>query len=629
MKNLNLHSLIRGASSCLLLQLFISSCIEINNDYDLRDDIDKTVEVSVDLTLPTSNTVQLKMKDILDLQENGTVKTIGEDSIYYLIQESDTPSNFEFDLPNIKVSDPTLSPFELTFTIPTLETLLSGFGLSSQLIDLIVTNKNNIEFLETLLGKEEANKERESPAIDLNKGFNVLNYTFSVPNEVIALKAINFGTPMQPDFDLTTTMPVGELGLHSVYAEFPSIMKHNYSTQGGTWSEQLNDQGYHQYNLPQNVWLKKGEHTHLGLEFTGVDMNEVPWERTNNPNGTMVIEESVGMHGKVTVKGTIIDFISLAGESFTLEATIRMKAPSIGDATVMIDPKINPKSTEITLNDLPDFLTENDVTVILKQPAIRLDIYAKEQTSHTPIPVKINCWGTFKTDKGKEIRLGSQNNPSIYINNTINSNWCIYDGESQPNWGAEYNYFKALGLTHIIEQIPNNISIDFSARIEQEFVTIGLGTFYKASIDYLVECPLALGEGSKIIYTETIEDLQKDLEDVEIEEVNITARMLVQSPSGNNDIPFDKIDINVIPLDNLNKELAGINVTPIENANNGDIIELNMTCNNGALQQLDALKFEVAAKVTNKNSVPLSALTTIQLTDISIGIIGGVVVDLN
>ena len=292
-----------------------------------------------------------------------------------------------------------------------------------------------------------------------------------------------------------------------------------------------------------------------------------------------------------------------------------MKAPKIGDVTVVVNPNINPESTTIELNDLPDFLTENDVTVVLQQPAIHLNIEAKEKTFSSPLPVQVECWGELNTDKGIRVELGNEAEPAITIGYpTVKSDWYIWDGEQKSSYEG-YSYYQAKGLTNIIEEIPNQIDLNFDARVKPEYVTLALGTSCKAA-------------GSQIVYTETVDDLHKDLEDFEVKALKITAKLLVESPRGGT-VPFDKLDLDVKALDLTGNLIKGIVVTPLENVSSGETIELNLTCEEGAMKVLDALTFEVAAKVTENNAAPLSAKTTIQLTDVSVGIIGGVVADLN
>ena len=633
MRKKALHSLALCVAGSFLL---LPSCVEVNDDYDLSGDIDMTIGAGGNLALPTSGTVKMKMKDILDLEEDGIVRPMGEDSVYYLIEGADKPSTFEFELPDIKVEDPTLDPFELSFNIPNLENLLNKAlpGDENAVIrQQVLDNRDNLALLETILG-DKATVEYESPEIPLERDVEMLNYDFTMPDEVTGLEYIGFSQPMQPDFDLTTTMPAGKLVLHNVNAEFPAMLDHDNITFGGTWLGHLNDHGLHQYNVPDTT-LTNGVHTRLQLEFVGIDLTKRPtpenrpWERTNHPDGKLLLEESVAMHGSVMVRGTIFDFIALAGENFKMQAKIKMKAPAIGEVVVMVDPEINPESTTIELNDLPDFLTENEVTVILQQPAIRLDIIAEEKNTHEPLPVKVECWGALNTDKNITVNLGNETAPEIQIGGEVNSSWCIWDGKEEPAWGSEYSYYQAVGLTNVIEEIPEKIDLSFDARVKQEYVTIPLGTSYKATIDYNVECPLALAKGSKIVYSETVDELGADLDGIEVKELKITAMLHVEDADGGNNIPFDKLDLTVTPLDKNGNPIVGIQVDPLLDVNSGDKIVLHLTCESGAMDKLESLTFEVAAKVTTDGAAPLSAKTTVQLTDVSIELIGGVIADLN
>ena len=74
------------------------SCV--NDDYDLNKDIDMTINVGGDLTIPTSATSEMKMKDLLDLEDDGIVKVkdpdANGDGDYYLMKGSDEPSSFSF-----------------------------------------------------------------------------------------------------------------------------------------------------------------------------------------------------------------------------------------------------------------------------------------------------------------------------------------------------------------------------------------------------------------------------------------------------------------------------------------------------------------------------------------------------
>ena len=126
-----------------------------------------------------------------------------------------------------------------------------------------------------------------------------------------------------------------------------------------------------------------------------------------------------------------------------------------------------------------------------------------------------------------------------------------------------------------------------------------------------------------------MEDLNADLDGIEFKGLKITAQLLVEDKNGGNSIPFNELDLSVKALDVDGNEIEGICVDPLEGVSSGETIVLYLTCEESAMKQLDALTFEVACRVTNNDAAPLSANTTIQLTNVTIGIEGGVVVDLN
>lgn len=621
--------------------LFFQSCV--NDDYDLNEDIDMTIGVGGNLTLPTSNTVAMKMKDILDLDPDGIVRTKEGDETrtYYLIEKADNPSTFEFNLPSIEIADPNPMEFKLKYSVPDLKTLLSSFdlGLNDQILDLIV---NNTSMIENYLPAEELNIVRISPEIELEYGFDALKFDFTMPKEVMALDSIGFATPLKPTFLLSTTLSQGKLVLHDVYAEFPRILNHDNITHGGDWLYHLNEDMRHVYNLPKDQPLTDDQAVPFDMEFVGLNLfddpnDAYPWENCPWPwdrskpeyaNGMLEINEDVAMHGSVTIEGTIMEFINLAGNDFELSASVNLDAPEIGEVRVIVNPDVNPESTTIELNDLPDFLTDNEVTVVLQQPIVKLNVTANEKDyPQNPLPVKVNCWGLLASDKGITVNLSAENASDLQIGGEVNTNWCIWDGV-KPEWEG-YKYYQAQGFTHIIEEIPNRIDLSFDAAVVQEYVTLELGTAYEARIDYEVECPLALAAGSKIVYTETVDDLHKDLEDLDVKSLKITAQLNVKGPDGDEDIPFDKLDLKVIPLDVDGNKMESIQITQLNDLDTDAQIEINATCNDGALRRLEAFTFEVTARVTEKENAPLSELTTVQLTNVSVSVENGVVVDLN
>lgn len=581
--------------------LLMSSCV--NDDYDLNGEIDMTVQVGGDLEVPVSDTDEITLDDIFDLDSESIVKTNSETHVYELRKEADSPSTFEFDLPEISVNNPKLKTFSMSFTMPTEEVLLEKFGITAEVLAML---KMDPSYPGNIPGIDEI---RESIPVELHREFDVLNYEFDMPDEVVALKHISFKNPLRPDFDMTTNMPFGELGLHDVYAEFPSELDHNDITMGGTWGE--TEDGSHEYNLPKDVWLKNGEHKRLNLEFVGVTMD---WNREKDGD-KLALEKDVAMHGWVTIRATGREFLKLAGNTYKMNTDIRLTKLDFSEATVMVDPVIDEEATTVELDDLPDFLTEEDVVVILQQPALRL-----QTTSN--IPVEVNCWGKIDTDKGLEVNISAPNTTAIQLGGTAKDNWCIYGG-TQPQWGSDYSYYKVEGLTDILRKVPYTINLSFKARVNQEFYTLALGNTYSATIDYSMECPLALGKGSQVVYADTVKDWHADLEDYDVNKLKLTATV-------HNGTSLDELDLTIQPIGLDGKVLAGVNVSDVKGVHDGSNIEFIVEAvEQGALKQLDGVIFNVKAKVTKDGAAPLKSTDAIRLDNIRLAIIDGVIIDLN
>lgn len=599
------NSILCTAGALLLFQ----SCV--NDDYDLNEDIDMTIEVGGNLTLPYSNTAPLKMKDVLDLEDDDVVKIRENDpdSVYYLIKSSEEPGEFEVNLDDITIEEPTLDPFNLAYTMPDKRTLLEKAGLTSTQIDLVMANPDRLgEFTDLT-------RIYETDPVSLQPEFHLLDQSFEMPEEVVALNYIDFVQPMRPDFYLGTDMPYGKVGLHDVYAEFPGELQHDNVVSGGTWQGYKNEEGHHVYNFPKDVWLTPASKEWLSMEFVAIDKTETPWLRTENPDGYIRLQENVSMYGTVTIKATAKEFLDLADGTYHLKANIKMKAPDVDDVHVIVDPDIESESTTVELDDLPDFLTENDVTVILQSPTVILDV-----TNNTP--VAINCWGALTTDKGVHIDINTPNGTKLQLGGNTNSHWCIYDGV-KPEWGDTYSYYKAAGLCNILEEIPEEIDLSFDARANQEYYSLKLGHTYSAKVDYRMECPLAFAAGSQIVYCDTIDEWHEDMEDYEVKTLKMSATLA-------NDTPLDEVDLDVTPIDLDKQPIEGIEVTRLENVKHGDHIEIMLTCNKtGAMKNLDGVILKANARVTKENSAPLKANSTIQLTDIKVSIMGGVIADLN
>ena len=103
----------------LSASLFTFSCVD--NDYDLTDDIDLTIQVGgSEFAIPGGETEPILLSKILDIEEDGVVKT-DEYGNYYLWQEgSETTTDISVD--DFEINSPDINPINqvLNFNLPSI-----------------------------------------------------------------------------------------------------------------------------------------------------------------------------------------------------------------------------------------------------------------------------------------------------------------------------------------------------------------------------------------------------------------------------------------------------------------------------------------------------------------------------
>lgn len=111
--------------SCALMASLFSTSSCVDNDYDLMEDIDLTIQVGgSEFAIPGGETEPIKLSKILDIEEDGVVK-IDEDGNYFLLQEG-TESNTRIFVDRFSVASPWIEPLLIE---PGIELPINGGGM--------------------------------------------------------------------------------------------------------------------------------------------------------------------------------------------------------------------------------------------------------------------------------------------------------------------------------------------------------------------------------------------------------------------------------------------------------------------------------------------------------------------
>ncbi|MBQ5840106.1 MAG: hypothetical protein IIW42_08825, partial [Bacteroidaceae bacterium] len=157
-------------SSCLFV-----SCVDDKYDFD---DVDMTIGTTGDLTLPTSSTGSILLKNLMDLKEDGVIQVI--DGKYYLQEEgnADVP---RIDITPITIAKPVLSNITASISLDNIlpaRTTQSTRGISIGGITL--PDLPELSYTYTIQDKDNAYYTLDNSV----KG--------TVPAEVVDLKSVSF-----------------------------------------------------------------------------------------------------------------------------------------------------------------------------------------------------------------------------------------------------------------------------------------------------------------------------------------------------------------------------------------------------------------------------------------------------
>lgn len=595
---------------CMLLSSlgFATSCVD--NSYDLTKDIDMTITVGGDLTTPGSSSEDIKLSDLLDIDtENSDLKEEANGD-YVLKFEGDATNS------TISVSD------------VVIDALPSQEAASDEFVFDLTGSRNNLQ-------------EITAPITGLNPSVELENT--DVPGDVVELEYATVNGVGRFFLNLNIVGNVDKVTLkRGLKFVFPEYVKLNaigdFRKEGNAFV--LN----HDVDLSKNT----GAQWYFDVEkiyFQTVE-NEV-----NIPNGQGFINDGENSQARiyfnfqVPIEGDVVvkkeDFP--IGESelrFQLLGLVSSQTMKMGTVKAKIDPVIDDFNvSDVTIEDLPDFLTDNDVKADLYNPQIYLNI-----NNGTPVEVNFKAklialkenrpvcdtivLGTDREiyKEGASIRLKPNNNIICL---------CPHPEEIQSE-SSDITFIEVEELPNLIKTIPDRIKVevdDHSVQVMQNVYELQLGKDYNVTTDYRINAPLEFGDEFNIVYNDTINNWNKDIKDYEMKEVEVTL-------NAENAIPLN-LNLDAKAIDVNGNEMQDVEVVVVEP---GMVAAGSLTdkktsaltvilCNKDGvsrIKNLDGLIFTLRGNVDPANSERiLNANQTLKLKDLKLRIRGGVTMDLN
>ena len=580
-------------ASLLVGGFLVTGCT--NSDYDFNE-IDATMGFGGDgLELPASSTMDIPLKDVLDLEENGSVKL--DDEGNYLFQLTGSGSS---------EANPKIEPIRL-----------EGRSYNANIRISLSASAKATRSLTASSGIPEV-KEK------------MFEY-HGVDKSVKSLTKAN----MKP---VTMKLTLGFSGISSVISK---IKKATLTLPGYLSLNRVVGDG-NDMPIPTSSRIDIADISTSRDMVLTITSNELLFSE-QDAYGTLSIAED----GKIDMDGYFglkIDDFELTGTPSTANMSIAAKVEveniELTSATGVFDPEVNFGTLgEVDVTGVPDFLSDDNVVADLANPQILLTINNEMNVAAT---VKATVTATKSGQTTATVQL-----PEMYIEkNSVSptTQICICR-EKTPELTAQYgekNVYAVSNLSTLINKIPDHVSIgNVEARADQsQEATVEFGKPYHITPSYEVDAPLAFGKDAVIEYSDQFDGWNDDIDDLELSEntyVRLTADAISKVPAA---LILEATPLGVGGADISNLIEVNIKKGEVSASTDGETavtspleVEIREKVK-GGLKQIDGLSYKIQGKATH-NGTTVEGITlnankhTLKLNNIKVKLVGKIIGDFN
>ena len=575
----------------LSFPLWTVSCVD--NKYDLDKDIDMTINVGGEyLTIPAGSTDTTFLSKIIEVEEGDILQPDATTRVYHLTKKDD-----------INVEPTTVKEVTVGATTTDLESIE-------------IVNNTGVSFSEPEVSADiTTSGDFEATANDIDEALKELG-------------SLRAKTPVDLNLTIDFNISGGNLTFNQVKANKLKLVFPDYIVFKEDEGIQDNE-----LILDEEVLSVNGSSYTRTLKVEGYKFSDAAGSGMKpNAEGSLTIEGNISMEGDVVTSG-----ISGTG-ALALVPKAVLEEMTVNSVTGVIQPKIEAETTKIELNDLPDFLKDEDTRLDITNPVILLKADNPLETD-----VEIDAVLTLKKNnvniEGHEVKIGTgygQNKVALIPGTNIialsRTGKCSIEGVTEN--------IKVEDINNLLETIPDDIDVNLQPIVRNEnYYNAELGKEYDLPASYEVDVPLSFEQGLNIVYNDSVQDLNKDLNDLDKVSLKNAKIML----SVDNAIPL-KLQLkaeNVQIKDVYGNELTAVKKTMEEDkqyvteSTDGEKpatseLVLSLTSDDTAfLSKIDRICFKITAVPGSATGVPLKDTQWLKVTSVKLSVPGGVNVDLN
>lgn len=591
--------------ACMLAAGFLavgSGCTD--SDFDLSN-IDQTIGIGGDgLQLPTNSTENIVLDDLLDLNNSDFI-SIAENGDYMFSKQSD----------DVKPSHPSID-----------EVLVK---------EAKVNNNFKIEIPESSLmqtRRKSAGHTKLSKTASVEGEASEFKYRGNVPYEIRDLISAKTAAEINIDVNVTAELKKVIPTFKTMTVTIPSYLKLNIGKCSPSQPEYDAEKGiitFHNISSSAKINIK--------ANISSLDFSTPPPTVVFTP-GVLGADGSIDFDGAVLL-GITFDEVNKEGNSLQnlyMSAKMTMGAIRVTEATGKFKPNLDLEDLgNVNINNVPDFLTDYDVTINLYNPVIEL-------TATSDIDVAGVATATLiaEDERGNEMAKVEIRGLNIKPNGTTRLCICKHkEGIDE----TKYDQVKVVSnLSDIVRKIPHRINC--KAEVDADTYrkgTVKLGKKYTIDADVYMKAPLAFDEGAQIVYTDTIDGWNEDIDKFSFAEgayIEMTTEVENKMPAYLNVSAF-AIDVNgkEIPQHHIRVDVSN-SVKASEDGEKAVVTPVTIKLREnekGALKTVDGIVFRVTAAAGDKDAQTIVGKTinaykhTLTARNIKVRLVGKIIADFN
>ncbi len=577
--------------------LSVTGCAD--DKYDIND-VDLTIGIgSGELELPGSSTTDIMLSEILDIDDSECVDTV-EGGDYMFTQKGADVDPVHPEIDKIVITEESHIDRNVHFDMSSV----IGGALNSRrrvVLNTPITAQDDIRMFEYSGERPDGLVELHSALVEENFSL-AIKFSQTLSNHVPTLKELSVRFP-------------GYMVLDGVVVYGGAVLKQN-----GSILELDN------VNTGSELVIR-GRVKSLDFKSTDTELGKLVF-------GT----ETVKLDGRIHVKASFDELEGTVSPSdkdeFYISSEMDLGTFTVTSATGKFDPDIDLSDLgDAEITGVPSFLTDGDVVVDLDNPHILISL-------DSDLDIGGTITGTLESYKDGG-RIAQVKVPEMTIKANDVTKICVC--RVNKDIPAGYTAVVVPTLSDLIKTIPDKITFSADAHADKNTVaTFKLGHTYTMQPAYRIEAPLAFGADACIIYTDSIEDMNEDLQDFDLSNdarLEITANIENRVPAYLQlSAVAVGVDGNVLGDDEINIDCKDAVVLASGNGSDTETTPVRIIVNQkktGSLGKLDKIRFTVKATAKMDGNptvtgVPLNARKhLIRATDVKIKLIGKVTADLN